>query len=121
MYQNSRHLLAFMCFSWLQELAQQTQHTVDKDRKAWSFDVRWKDHDLKRHEPRSTCPAARISDLSVPLHFQKRAANVEIVRAVNEYGRTFKNVDLRAKVSTGGRIDVSARGPAKPTKKASKA
>ena len=74
---------------------------------------------MKRHKVSFKLPAARIhSDLSVPLHFQQRSANVEIVRAVNDYGKSFKNVELRAKLGSGGRIDVSARGPAKPTKKA---
>ena len=104
-----------------ESFAQQTSHAVDKHRKSWSFDIQWKDHNVKRRSVSFDLPAARVQhDLSVPLQFQKRAANVEVVRAVNEYGRSFKNVDLRAKVGTSGRIDVSARGPAKPTKKALK-
>ena len=87
----------FVTDSW----AQQTHQSIEKNRKSWSFDIRWKDQNMKRQTVAFTLPAARIQhDLSVPLRFQKRSANVEIVRALNEYGKTFENVDLRAKITT---------------------
>ncbi len=99
--------------------AQQTQFDVEKGTKQWSFDVRWKDHGLKRHRAVFSLPAARIqNDLSVPLRFNKRAANVEIVRAINDYGETLKKVTVKARVNPGGSVDVRARGPAGPTRKA---
>ena len=101
--------------------AQQTNFRVEKATKKWSFDVRWKDNSLKRHHVKFSLPAARVQhDLSVPLHFQKRAANVEIVRAINDYGKTLDKVQVRARVSPNGRVDVSARGKSGPTKKALK-
>jgi hypothetical protein len=99
--------------------AQQSQFKVDKGAKEWSFDVRWIDAQSKRHQAKFALPAARIqNDLNVPLQFQQRAANVEIVRAVNEYGKTLKGVQMRARVSPGGKAQVSARGNPGPTRKA---
>jgi len=100
-------------------MAQQSQFRVEKGAKEWSFDVRWVDGDSKRHRAQFALPSARIqNDLNVPLQFQQRAANVEIVRAVNEYGKTLKGVQVRARVSSGGNAQVSARGKKGPTRKA---
>jgi len=99
--------------------AQQAQFRMEKDAREWSFDVRWVDGQSKRHKAQFALPAARIqNDLSVPLQFQQRAANVEIVRAVNAYGKSLKGVQVRARVSPGGKPQISASGKAGPARKA---
>jgi hypothetical protein len=102
-------------------VAQQSQFRVEKGAKEWSFDIRWVDGQSKRHRAQFALPAARIqNDLNVPLQFQKRAANVEIVRAVNDYGESINGVQMKARVSPGGKVQVSARGKPGPTRKALK-
>ena len=112
MSNNSAILSGFiLCLSHVftpQAVAQQSQFGVDKGAKQWSFDVRWRDQDSKRYRAQFSLPAARIqNDLSVPLRFNKRAANVEIVRAINEYGQTLKKVKVKAsKVRATSKVKV---------------
>ena len=112
-------LLAFMLGVPFTAQAKQTRFEIVKQSKQWSFDVHWKDHGLKPHRVEFSLPEARIqNDLSVPLRFDQRAANLEVVRAINAYGETFQNVQLKARMNPAGKLDVRARGPVGPTQKA---
>lgn len=108
-------LFVFAAPSW----AQQTSFDVEKSETEWRFDVGWKDANGKKRKAVFALPNARIEkDLKVPLQFQTKDANEDIVEAINAYGKRTKGVQIKA-VRRGDKVLIS--GSSKSRKKMKKA
>jgi hypothetical protein len=98
--------------------AQQRSRDVAKGDDEWAFDVRWNDGNGKKRRVEFELPARAIKDdLEVPLQFQMRDANAQVVKAINAYGKKLKGVELKAQAS-GNSIRISGRGSRGKLKKA---
>jgi hypothetical protein len=98
--------------------ADQTRFSVDKGKTSWSFEVGWADVEGKKQVVEWSMPSSAIGrDLDQPLRFQKRAANAEIVAAINRYAETVKGARIKARQTSGGSIRLEASGKSRSAMK----
>jgi hypothetical protein len=101
--------------------ANQTSHTLTEGETEWAFEFGWDDGRGKSHTINFSLPAERISaDLAVPLQFQKREANKEIMAAINKYGDDKSGVNIQVEEDDSGTVQISGSGETAKLKKAVK-
>lgn len=89
----------------------QTQFDVDKGKKEWSFKVRWKDADNKKHTVNYALPKKRIrKDLDTPIQYPKQEAAVAVVKKVNHTFRGRKGPRVKATAYKSGAVGIRVSG-----------
>ena len=102
-------MLVMSLFASPLALAEQNAFSVNKEPDEWRFDVAWTDAGGRDRQVEYSLPTDAVeSDLAVPLRFQVRDANAELVQVINDYGNATKGVQISA-VQRGKKVAISGR------------
>ena len=89
----------------------QTQFSVEKGKKEWSFKVSWRDGNNKKHKVNYALPKKRIrKDLDTPIQYPKQDAAVAVVKKINHTFRGRKGPRVKATAYKSGAVGIRVSG-----------